>query len=463
MDTGIRSDLCRVTVIAPGARIDVALPAHVPLAEVMPTLLRQAGSDRVDDPGRGAWSLQRFGQAPLDTGLAPSVLTLLDGEVLYLRPRQAELPELAFDDVSDAVATAAGHSTRRWSEADTRRTGLAAAVAGLAGGALLVLSAGPSWTLPALVAGTVALALVVTATVLSRAFSDARAAQVPAFLGILFAAVGGALAFNSDRPLGRLGAPSAMGASAAALVVSVVVAFAVADGVPGLIGVGVAVLVALVAAALDIVAGVGAAGSAAVVVVLALGLTQLIPVLALRLAELPIPAIPFTADEVRRDTYLLNGADLLKRTVVADAYVTGLVGAVGLLAAGGQVLLSRQHEAGAQWLMAVAAAACALRARAFLGRLQRTFLLSAASVGGLLLVFSLAAQQSATHRLLLLLAPLLAVVAGLVVAALRLPGASVSPSWRRVTDMLDGAVVLSLIPVALNVLGVYGYVRGLGG
>jgi hypothetical protein len=114
VDAGIGSDLCRVTVIAPGARIDVALPVHVSFAELMPTFVRQTGTDPVNDPSQGnGWSLQRFGQPPLDTGLTPAALSILDGEVLYLRPRQAELPELAFYDVADAVATATSGSTRR--------------------------------------------------------------------------------------------------------------------------------------------------------------------------------------------------------------------------------------------------------------------------------------------------------------------------------------------------------------
>lgn len=464
VDAGIRSDLCRVTVIAPGARIDVALPVQVPLAELMPTFLRQTGVNVVDDPSRGSgWSLQRFGQPALDTGLTPTALSILDGEVLYLRPRQAELPELAFDDVADAVATAASRGTRRWADADTRRTGLGMAVAALGVAALLVLGSGPPWTLPAVVAGIVAVALVGLAAVLSRAFSDARAGLAPAYTAVSFAVLCGATAFGSDHPAGGFGSASALGGAAAGLVAALLAAFAVADGVPGLLGLGVVALVTMVAAALDVVTGVGAAGTAAVVVVLALGLTQLVPVLALRLAELPLPAIPFTADDVRRDSSLVDGADVLGRTVVADAYVTALVGSVALLVAGGQLILSRQHEPGAQWLMAVVAAASVLRARAFLGRLQKTFLLLAAAVGGGMLALSLASEQSGTPRLLILVAPLIGLAGVLVATALRLPGHRVSPVWCRMADILDGLVVLSLIPVALNVLGVYGSVRGFGG
>lgn len=464
VDAGIRSDQCRVTVIAPDTRIDVALPAHVPLAELIPTLLRQTGSDAQADPTRGAgWSLQRFGQSALDTSLTAAALSLMDGEMLYLRPRRSELPELAYDDVVDAVATAVSHSTRRWSDADTRRTGLALASVALATAALIGLGSGPPWVAPAAVAGALTVGLLGLAAVLSRAFSDARAGKVPAHAAVGFALLTGAAAFGSDRPLDQFGAPSVLGAAAAVLVVVPIAAFAVADGVAGLIGIGLVALIALLVGALDATSGVGMVGAAAVAVVLALGLTQLVPVLALRMAELPLPAIPFTADEVSQDNSLVHGAEILRRTVVANTYVTALVGAVAVVVAGGELVLFGQPEPGAQWLMAVTALAAALRARAFVGWLQRTFLLLSAVVGFGLLAISLASQEPGILRVLFLVASLIGLAGVLVVSALRLPGHQVSPVWRRAADILDGIVVLSLIPVALNVMGLYGYVRGLGG
>jgi type VII secretion integral membrane protein EccD len=308
----------------------------------------------------------------------------------------------------------------------------------------------------------VAFALAGLAGALSRAFCDAGAGRPLAYVAVLFAAVGGATAFASDHTIGGFGTLSVLGGAGAALVMVVVAVFAVADGVPGLLGVGVAALVVLMAAALDAVTGVGAAGTAAVAVVLALGLTQPVPVLALRLAELPLPMIPFTADDVRQDTSMVDGADVLRRTVLADAYAGALVGSVALVVAAGQAVLARQHGAGVQWMMAVVATACALRARAFPGWLQRSFLLAAAAVGAGMLALCLASQQSGTYQLLYLVAPLVGSCVVLVVTALRLPGHRASPLWRRATDLLDSLVVLSLIPVALNVLGVYGYVRGFG-
>ena len=54
------SGLARVTISAPQRRVDVALPEHVPLAELLPEVLRHAGEGLADDGERhGGWLLRR--------------------------------------------------------------------------------------------------------------------------------------------------------------------------------------------------------------------------------------------------------------------------------------------------------------------------------------------------------------------------------------------------------------------
>src|SRR5256714_14924149 len=56
--------LARVTVHTPQRRLDVALPEHTPLAELLPDLLRHAG-EGLPDAGQahGGWVLRRGGGA----------------------------------------------------------------------------------------------------------------------------------------------------------------------------------------------------------------------------------------------------------------------------------------------------------------------------------------------------------------------------------------------------------------
>src|SRR5690349_24953239 len=79
--------LARVTISAPSRRVDVALPEHVPLAELLPEVLRHAGEGLADDGEKhGGWVLRRTDGVALATsqGLYPQGVR--DGEVLHLVP-----------------------------------------------------------------------------------------------------------------------------------------------------------------------------------------------------------------------------------------------------------------------------------------------------------------------------------------------------------------------------------------
>ncbi len=60
------------------------------------------------------WTLQRLGEDPLDPEATPESAGLRDGDVLHLRPAEAALPALHFDDVSDGVAHTVGSGPGRW-------------------------------------------------------------------------------------------------------------------------------------------------------------------------------------------------------------------------------------------------------------------------------------------------------------------------------------------------------------
>src|SRR3954469_3811605 len=105
---GAVSGHCRGTVGAPPRRVDVALPADVPLAELLPELLRLIG-EPVPTSAVGAAALNGYvltgadGTA-LDTSAALAEQGVLDGGVLRLRPADG-VPEAAVhDDIADAVA-----------------------------------------------------------------------------------------------------------------------------------------------------------------------------------------------------------------------------------------------------------------------------------------------------------------------------------------------------------------------
>src|SRR3954470_6392658 len=125
--------LARVTVAVGPRRIDVTLPEQVPLAELLPSLLRQSGDQAADDgEAHGGWVVRRATGEALGTGQTLATHQVRDGEVLYLAPGRTDWPEPDYDDVVEAIARGARRQGPLWSRATTRRAGLSTAVAVLA-------------------------------------------------------------------------------------------------------------------------------------------------------------------------------------------------------------------------------------------------------------------------------------------------------------------------------------------
>jgi len=122
------SGLARLTIRAPRRRLDLAVPHQVPLAELLPEVLRRAGESDLDRSIIGGWMLRRGDGVALagDAGLAPQGVR--DGDVLYLVPRNLTWPEPAYDDVIEEIAAGARAHGRAWDAAATRLFALVAPV-----------------------------------------------------------------------------------------------------------------------------------------------------------------------------------------------------------------------------------------------------------------------------------------------------------------------------------------------
>jgi hypothetical protein len=102
-----------------------------------------------------------------------------------------------------------------------------------------------------------------------------------------------------------------------------------------------------------------------------------------------------------------------------------------------------------------------LRARLFTGLQQRIWLLAGGLTGVVLAALALGERAGAGAPALV--AGLLCAAAVAVGVAMRPAGKRHGPYWPRVADIGELLVVAAVIPVALQVLGVYGYVRALWG
>ncbi|MEV4757075.1 type VII secretion integral membrane protein EccD [Micromonospora sp. NPDC049559] len=455
--------LSRVTLVAPRTRVDLALPADVPLADMLPTLLRYAGDGLADAPdAREGWTLSRLGGVVLDSSRTPAQLEVRDGELLYLRPRGGDAPELVFDDVVDAVATATQERPGRWQPATTRAFGLALGLVALLGGAALVLFAGPPQLLGGIVGLGLAVALLVTAVVFARALGDSRTGVAFALVACVYAAVGGLLVFGGDRTLGQLSAPHALVAATAVLLVTVLAAVGVADTVALFLGAGICAFALVVGAAISMLTGTGPAGAAAVVVTAAFAGVPALPLLAYRLARLPVPSVPSGPEDLKRDTETVEGARVLALSDRADGFLAGMLGALAVLGAGAGVLVATGGYPGLA-MAGVLGLLLMARARWFLNRLQRLPLLIAGAV----------ALGAAAVAAFLLTGPALrlsAILGALVVLAvisigyaLVGPGRKAAPFWGRMLDLFEVVLILALVPLAFWVSGLYAWIRTIRG
>ncbi|MFG1659515.1 type VII secretion integral membrane protein EccD [Micromonospora chersina] len=463
------SGLARVTISAPRRRVDVALPEQVPLAELLPEVLRHAGEGLADDGERhGGWVLRRTDGAALATAQALLPQGVRDGEVLHLVPARAEWPELEYDDVVEAIADGARRRGAAWSSHATRAAALAGAGVPLAVGLLAVLAAGPGprdgWP----VAAVVALLLVLAATAASRAYGDGPVGATLGGYALPWAAAAGALAVGSGDPVGPfwplrwVGAPELLAGSVALLLVSVL----------GLLGVASRSRVFLAGAttgAAGAVAGVGGlfldpAGAAAVLLCALVFALGGLPLLAIRLGKVPLPPItlpePAGGPPGVRD--LPDRGRVHAAVARTEEMLTGMLLGHAVLAVVAVAVLAATGGLAGRLLVAVGCGVLLLRSRLFVAVRHRVPAVAAGLAGYALLGAVLAGRSDPTGRLALslggLVLALVAVAAGATYA--RRP---VSPYLGRLADLTDTALVVAVVPVACAVLDLYDRARGLLG
>lgn len=465
--------LARVTISAPQRRIDVALPEHVPLAELLPEVLRHAGEGLADDGEKhGGWVLRRTDGVALATtqGLFPQGVR--DGEVLHLVPAHAEWPELEYDDVVEAIAEGARRRGSIWRPESTRTATLVAAGVLLLLGLLAILLTGPTWTGAAYAGLGLAVILALSGVTASRAYGDARAGAALGAYAMPFAFAGGAvLVATPDRvgvlaPLPWLGGSELLAGSVAMLLVAALGGVGVAASLRLFTaGVVVGLLGALAAVTSMVTSAAGAA--AALLSVLVCGIGAL-PLLAIRFGKMPTPpvALPTGADAAEGFTGV-NAASALgaarerpdRATVFAavtrtEELLAGMLLGHAVLAAGAFGVLATAGSLSARILAGVSAAALLLRSRLFVTLRQRVPLVA----GGLIGIAALGVDllRGADAGLLLgITAGVLALAIITVVAGATYSRKPPSPYLGRAADLLDTLVVVSVIPVACAVVGLY--------
>ena len=452
----------RVTVVAPHTRIDVALPADVAVADLLPMLLEMAKEATPDGGARhGGWALARLGDAPLDPSRTLASLGIVDGELLQLRKRNENPPPPLYDDVVDAIAESAPDSFRPWTKETARRFGH------VAGGLALFLAAAALFmsgslyggnAIAAAVAGGVgAIACVAVGATLANAY-QAKAT------GVLIAAAGGLpLIFVSGFyvvPGLSVRANLLLGATLVIIVASVCIM---------IIGTGITIFIAAATAAtfgalaflFATLVAHPAAGIAAGTAAVALACISFLPRATIWLAKLPLPHVPGSAEELKEDSGFPDYRAIERRTAVAHDYMTGLMVGCGATTAVSAIIAATAPGVFGIILGVVATLVLLLRARAYANGSQAIALLTTGMVAGGGILIGWLVTSSAQNRLLYVFGALILVAAGALVVGVIFPNQRFSPPLRRTVEIIEAICIASVIPLALGVMDLYTTLRHL--
>lgn len=473
---------CRVTIVAPDSRIDVALPDDVPVADLYPEILRLS-QQRPEAGAPVGYHLVRRDGTVLDSSRSFTAQRILDGELLTLRPFSDSLPPAVFDDVSDAVASAVSRDRALWNTDLTRAAGLTGGAVLPALLALVVWTAEPRhdmYSLPGVLAGIVAVVLAAVAAVRARVYDD-RASSLALGLGALAnAGVGGSglLPLATGQGIGKL---QFLLACAAVLLVSVVLTLCSPRRDGPFVAAAFASGLGLTATFVALLAHWTPAEIAALCAPLGVGLLAFLPGLSLRFARLPIgfdppqsgsrgaygadPEPQDPVDAVRIEAQARRGHELL----------VGLVGGCALLALVATGVLAFAGGPWAQLLALATGIALLMRAQLFRYTAQVAPLLAAGLGALVLLGLGLALHPPAAAvraalegdsaelnlRTIWLVVALGAASALVTLTGLAAARTGPSPFWGRFLEIAEGFVLLTLVPLALAVFDVYATVRAM--
>ncbi|MCX5400146.1 type VII secretion integral membrane protein EccD [Streptomyces sp. NBC_00102] len=479
---GNGTGFCRVTVVAPDSRVDVALPEDVPLADLYPEVLRLSGQSPAEGAPVGYHLVRRDGTV-LDSGRTLSAQRILDGELLSLRPFSESLPPAVFDDVSDAVASAVARDRALWGDALMRGSGL------FGGSVLLALLGFVLWTsdplhdmhgLPGVIAAVAAVLLLAVAGVRARVYED-RGSAIALGIGAL---VNGAVAGSGLLPLGAgegIGRLQFLLACVAVLVVSVILVIVAPTGDGPFVAFVFASAVGVLVTFAAILTDLEPTETAAVCAPLSVGALGFLPGLSTRFARLPIgfePPRTTSGDYGSAERTPQGPVDAVRIAAQArrgHELLLGLAGGCAMVAVAGAAVLGFSADIYGQLLALATGCAMLMRAHLFRYTAQVACALAAGLAALVLLglglclnppveimIDALRGDRAALDiRTIWLTAAVAATAAVITAIALVVPRKGVTPFWGRFLEIAEAFVLLTLLPLCLAVFDVYTSIRSL--
>ncbi|MBL1108048.1 type VII secretion integral membrane protein EccD [Streptomyces sp. 5-8] len=481
--SGTGLGFCRVTIVAPDSRIDVALPDDVPVADLYPEILRLSQQS----PAAGApvgYHLVRTDGTVLDSARSFAAQRILDGELLTLRPFAESLPPAVFDDVAEAVASSVTKQHKLWSGDLTRAAGL------VGGGVLPALLAFVAWTadprhdmhgLAGILAAVTGVLLVVLSAVRARVYDD-RGSAVALGLGALpniGVAGSGLLPLSDGEGIGRL---QFLLACAAVLVAALILALCSPHGDGPFVAFVFASTVALIVVFIATLTDWAPREMAGLCAPVAVGALAFLPGMSMRFARLPIgfenPSSGTPRSSYGTETTTQEPVDTERIEAQArrgHELLVGLVGGCALLAVGASAVLGFSDDIWAQLLACVTGIAMLMRSGLFRYTAQVASVLAAGLASLVLLGLGLALnppqhimraalagdRTDLDIRTIWLIAVIALATALVTALGLILPRGGLTPFWGRFLEICEGFVLLTLIPLTLAVFDVYAKARAM--
>jgi type VII secretion integral membrane protein EccD len=452
----------RVTVVAPRTRIDVALPAGVAVADLLPMLLEMAKEATPDGGARhGGWCLAKLGNDPLEPSRTLASLGIVDGELLQLRKRAENPPPPLYDDVVDAIAESTPDSYRPWTKQTANRIGYIAGALALIVASLAVLLSGPlfgsggSAIAAAITAGAAAIVCVAAGAVIARGYQAETA-------GVLIAAAGGLpMAFVAGLYIvpGETERPSLLLACALVLIVASASIMLIGAGVTTFVAAGSAALIGVIAFAIGTLIAHPAPGIAAGTAAVSLAALSVLPRVTIQLARLPLPNVPGSAEDLKEDAGFPDYRSIERRAGLAHEYMTGMIIGLGSAAAISSIITAGKADFWAISMAVAATMVLLLRARTYANGSQAIALLATGmfSAAGIMIGWLIGADTF--DRLLWVFGSLVLLAAASLVFGVIFPEQRFSPPLRRTVEIIEAICIAVLLPLALAVMNLYGALR----
>ncbi|MBB4135550.1 type VII secretion integral membrane protein EccD [Gordonia humi] len=469
----------RISVVGGRSQVDVAVPADLPLAALLPDVLALL---HVDDADR-CWTLARIGDGPLATAQTLADADVHDGDLLILTDDPPASPGAAVDDVAAGVAALTRQTRREWTAESARWAAYAAAVtASVVSAAAGVRAAcSGSATAAAAFTGAVALTLIVAALAGRRLTVDPRTCAALSICACVFGAAA-AVAAAGPSTSARIalagvaaGTIAVVGCRGTGTAPAAHTAVATAGAATAAIGALAAVWHAPASSIAAVAVAVG-------VVILALAGRGSIALARLPLPPVPVAAPPTDDPAARRST--VDGVDALgpmppdplgaladlaladsevlaRRTAAASSFLTGILGGATVFTVASVTVTAVLGAPDTVVLAycAVASAALLIRGRVHVDRIQSAvgILGGAAAIAAVVVASMLTGSDASTPVIAMIAAAGLG-AAGLGVGTVA-AGREFSPLQVRAVEIAQFAVLIALIPLLLWVLDAYRLVR----